>query len=571
MKTIKYFKYIAFSLLLGAGFTSCEDDDLGEAPRLFRPIASLENQNNNIIATWDNIKGAVTYELELLKAEGENENGDPIFNPYREAKAASSPYTFENVEWDEKYILKIKAVGSDIESKFYETDDLSVVFISKMKEIRTIDVAALVIWEVKGDPITLINIIPDNEGEAIEVKVSQQEFESGQKGIYGLTPETSYKLYAYSGDEQTGDTYQGRISFKTQASEDFDSKYGVGKYIDLREVSDSATILQSKEIKEKMDAIDGLALILKGGYEYKVNNSVKFKNSVTFVTGLSLEGNAVFIQSGGMQAESNAKVGYVTFEKINFISDKAYEKPISEYTAKGFDGRQVYNVNGTNSTIEEMTFKNCRIEGYRAIVRLQSDGEGVRNLTFDECTINGIGDQGAVTTNNKSGAIMENIIFKNSTLFNIVMLCDLRASEKVPSLNITDCTFCYAPIENTENANTPLLRFASNPVNTNIENTIFGPSMATTNSKGELLKTYNAGTAGSIMLNATEASVKVVNSYKTNFEWTAINEKTYPIEGLSSISSDEASLFVDPVKEEFNIKLNFEGAKTSGAVKWRMP
>ena len=74
MKAIKYFKYIVLSLLIGAGLASCNDDDLGTTPRLFRPVATIESQNNNIVVTWDNIKGASSYEIILFKMTGENED-----------------------------------------------------------------------------------------------------------------------------------------------------------------------------------------------------------------------------------------------------------------------------------------------------------------------------------------------------------------------------------------------------------------------------------------------------------------------------------------------------------------
>lgn len=545
--------------------TSCDDDDPNDPPRLFRPVTTLSNSGNNIIAKWDNMKGALSYNLTLMKATGEkDENNEDIYAQYREVSTENTSYTFEDVEWDEKYKLYIQAFGNNIESGVYETDDLSVVYITKMgTNPNTIDNAVLVEWKIDGNPITLLRIFPVDGGDTIDVVVSEAEYNLGKKAVWGLDSETSYRLIGYSGEEQTGDTYEGRISFKTAKPENYDEMFGSGKWLDLRGVEDTDIL--------KSDTIKGFeAIILQGGFEYKVNNSIVFSHSQTFVTGLTLEGNAVFIQSGGFQATGN--VDKVKFEKVDFISDKAYETPVRDYTAKSFDGRQVYNVNNTNSTINEMIFKNCRIEGYRAVVRLQGDTDGIRSLTFENCTLNGVGDQGVVTTNNKSAAI-DNIVFSNSTLLNIVMLCDLRASAGSLSLNINDCTFCYAPIETKANANTPLLRFGSNPVNVSINNSIFGPSLATDNSGGELLKTYTAGTAGSIFLNGSAASVGVTNSYRTNFSWTEIGEAkaTYPIESLEDIRVDEKTLFQEAEQENFMIMYSFGGSKTSGATKWRMP
>lgn len=166
---------------------------------------------------------------------------------------------------------------------------------------------------------------------------------------------------------------------------------------------------------------------------------------------------------------------------------------------------------------------------------------------------------------------MENITFTNTTILNIVLLADLRASATPPKFLISDCTFCYAPMETSENANTPLFRFLTNPVELTITNTIFGPSMASVGGTGGELITYNPGPKGSVFLNGENSIVGVGNSYKTNFTWTSITEKTYPLEGLNTISIDEEGLFQDPTEENFSIIYNFDGAKNSGAVKWRMP
>ena len=62
----------------------------------------------------------------------------------------------------------------------------------------------------------------------------------------------------------------------------------------------------------------------------------------------------------------------------------------------------MFNINGTNSTLKKISFKGCKIEGYRAMVRAQAATDGVQEIEVDNCIINGIGDQGVFTTNNKA-------------------------------------------------------------------------------------------------------------------------------------------------------------------------
>ena len=573
MKAIKYFKYIVLSLLIGAGLASCNDDDLGTTPRLFRPVATIESQNNNIVVTWDNIKGASSYEIILFKMTGENEDGTLIGTKYDEATTSTSPYTFEGVEWDEKYGVKIKAIGSELQSEYYETKAISVVYPTKLVSIRTIDIAALPTWSSGGNQITALEITPTEiEGEPIIVSITDEEYASGQKVIYGLKPNTAYTLTAYSGEELIRANYEGKLNFTTRESENFDEKYGEGMYIDLRGYDDP-NILISEEVKAKVDETEGLTVVLQGGYQYKTSSDtpLKFKKSVNFITGLSLEGNAIIVQSGAMQSESGANIAKLSFTDIDFISDKANELPIAEWTDKGFGGRQVYNVNGSKSMVGELTFKNCRIEGYRAIARLQGE-DGINRVLFNSCTINGIGDQAVVTTNNKAAATMDEIDFINCTITNIVQLCDLRSSKNSPTLTVSDCTFCYAPVDRTDKADWALFRMGSNTVSLIVENTVFGPSMQATAADGSVITPYVAG-KGSIFLNGTDGTAGVKNSYRTNFEWTKVGDKalTYPLDGLITIATDEKGLFTAPTAEEENYMFNFtfDGISSSGALKWR--
>ena len=67
MKTIKYLALAAVALATTCSFYSCSDDDsLGEAPRLFSPIPTLNSQKNNLLVTWNNINGATEYELTAI-------------------------------------------------------------------------------------------------------------------------------------------------------------------------------------------------------------------------------------------------------------------------------------------------------------------------------------------------------------------------------------------------------------------------------------------------------------------------------------------------------------------------
>lgn len=566
---MKFKKYIAMMLLAvatGSTFTACSDDEaLEEAPRLFRPVASLEVQNNNIVATWDNIKGADNYTLELYRViDTDATTGENTYELYETASCESSPYTFSNLNWDEKYMLKISCKGGTLASLVYDTDDINVSYISKLKSMKLIDNAARITWEEGGSVIKLIKFVPQVAGmEPVMKEVSEKEYENGTVDVVGLTPETPYIMYAYSSlEEQSNATYAGRISGTTPASIDFDTAYGAGMWLDIRNYDEKQVVDTLKTSEFWEDVEDGMTIILRGDFDYKVNGDVKFDRSVRFVTASTLGGNARFISSGGMQCAKGATVEWVKFENVDFISDKAipgggYEIATNKNT--GYGGRQVINENGTNSTLNELVFRGCHIEGYRAVVRAQADNDNINYILFDGCTINGIGDQGVTTTNNKK-ADWRNVTFQDCTITNVQLMGDFRSTAGEFSMNIHNCTFCYAPVEG---ASTGLFRFEKNPVNMVITKTLFGPSMATDGGKGSSLMTYQPGvTVGANLLNATAALVSVSNSFKTNF----LVQKN-PIEGLNELSFDETTLWVDPAKGDFKIKTGV-GEDGIGASKW---
>lgn len=559
-------KNILAIMLLAAtttGFlSSCSDKATdSQAPRLFRPVASLVTSNNTVTASWDNISGATQYNLTLYRVTGQDETGENIYEAVTSGSCESSPYTFEDLAWDEKYRVEISCAGNNIESKTYTTSDVNVAYPTSLKSSpKTIDNAARITWDLKGEQIKAIVATPEGEGDPVVVTLTDAQYEAGQIDVMGLKAGTKYIFTAYSDKEElSNSTYVGKVTATTSKPIDFDEAYGAGKWLDIREYDENMAkdTLKTPEFWEQVS--DGMTIILRGDFDYKVNNSQPFDKSVRFVTASTLGNNARFISSGGLTLAKGVNIDFIEFVNVDFISDKAMPGGVNEIatnTDKGFGGRQVFNINGTNSTLKKISFKGCKIEGYRAMVRAQAATDGVQEIEVDNCIINGIGDQGVFTTNNKA-ADFQKITLKNSTITNIVMLCDLRSSKGDLEFNIENCTFCYAPIETTANANTPMFRINGNKntVKLNVQNTLFGPSMYT-GGGGASITTYKAGEKGSIFLNGSETTLASVSkSFKTNFTWTEVgaNLTTYPLDGLQELSVDETGLWSAPASGEFKL------------------
>ena len=557
---------------------SCEDDDESTLSGLFRPVI---NENDNIvhgldddnspymIINWDNYSNANQY---VVKIEA-NDGSDT-----REITTDTTFYRFDKLQYDKEYNISISSANTvtNLTSKPFTLTTTSLDYptmLSTPSASDIIDVAARIRWNENADYDKLAIYKDDTDELVKEVTVSGDMLSALSTIIDELEPRTTYRVEAYKNGE-----YKGKKRFTTTAAENFS-----GSVIDLRLVHDTIakTYFNSDQLAFDVEAAQGqdLTYVLKGGFQYKISGGTALPataQKIKFVTGLTLEGNATFLQSGGFTMASEAEINEVEFEKIDFISDRTNggDYAVATNHDKGWGGRQVFNVNGTKATMKNLIYTSCSFTGYRAVCRAQSDKDNVNNITFNGCVINCIGDQGVITTTNKA-ADWQSVTMKNCTVTNIVMLCDLRSTKETLKFNIENCTFCYAPIETTANGNTPMFRLGSGNVDLTVKNTLFGPAMMTTDAGGTEIFTYTPGTVGSIFLAGTPANLNVDNSYKTNFAWTDLGTeeapKTYPLDGLSDLSLSETELWSNPTKGVFNIIGSQTGVdfKILGDARWQ--
>ena len=572
-------KKIIKSLLLlaavtaGTGtFVSCsDDDDLTTADALFRPIINTDDNieqgldDNTIpymIVTWDNYTSANQYTVKVEAVDGTDT---------KEITTSETKCRFDNLKYDTEYYVYISSANTEtgLTSKPYSVTTTTMDFPTQLSSVSTsdiIDTQVRVKWTGDDTAYDHLRLYKDTDNELVCDTVLTDGINAAQEIIFkGLDPKTTYRVEAFKND-----AYQGKKRFSTVASE----KYN-GVVFDLRGMDASTaksyitTDLIAADVAANPD--QDITYVLEGGTEYKISGGTKIpatSGTVKFVTGLTLAGNAKFIHSGGWALNNGEVVGGLYLEKIDIRSDKfADDDALAANTAKGFEGRQVFNINGTKATLHNITFKSCTIGGFRAIVRCQADGDNVENVTFDDCIINGIGDQGVVTTNNKK-VDMQSITFKNTTVNNIVMLSDLRSTVNTLKFSIENCTFCYAPIETTANANTPMFRLGSGNVALTVKNTLFGPSMASTDSGGGDVHCFKAGVAGSIFVSGTFDNLVVEDSYKTNFTWTdrgTDEPMINPLEGLTEAGMSETELWKDPTKGDFTVIGKIKG----GDARWQ--
>ena len=553
-------------------FTSCSSDkDLPKADALFRPII---NTNDNLelgltesfvpymIVKWDNYTDANQYTVKVV----------PVDASVAAKEVTTSELTcrFDGLEYDKEYFVYISSANTNtgLSSKEFSITATTPDYPTQLKTPTVTDIIDTQVRIKWGDTsYSSLKIYKDSNDSLVTDTIVSDDINAAKEIILkGLKQKTTYRVEAY-----VDNSYQGKKRFTTVASENYN-----GVVFDLREMDEATakSYISTAQIATDVEANSGkdIVYVLSGGTTYKIAGGTSIpatENSVKFVTGLTLSGNAKFVSGGGFAIAKGANVKSIEFEKIDFISDKfADADAIAKSSDKSFGGRQVFNINGVKSTLSNISFKNCSMQGYRAVVRSQADGDNITNVTLEDCLINGIGDQAVLTTTNKKGG-WEKVVIKNCTFTNIVMLCDFRSAtvkNNLPmDMTIENCTFCYAPME-AANANTPLFRVGDNTTIT-VKNTLFGPAMAS-------VKPFTASTTGSVFVTGNP-TVSVEQSYKTDFAWTSIGEgeaaTIYPLEGLAELGLSESALWSAPANGNFTITGKVSGIDFSklGDSRWQ--
>ena len=555
MKTI--FKSLLFLMAVTTGMTlsSCSsDNNLPAADALFRPVLT---ENNNIehgldenlspymIVTWDNFTDATQYVISAVANDGSDS---------QIITTDTTVCQFNNLQYDKEYNISIHCENTTtgLASKDFTLTTTTLDYPTKLASISTSDVIDTQV-RIKWSDVAYdrLDIFKDSSDELVTtIELTDEDNKAGNIIIRNLDPSTSYRVLAYSEDE-----YLGKKRFTTTGEEN----YGDDVVIDLRSLTEEesakyiTTDLITADIEANPDK--NITYVLQGGVKYTISSLTipAYAKRLKFVTGLTLAGNAEFINSSAITVAKGVEIEAIEFEKIHFYAGNG-EEDVKTNTKKAFSSKQVFNINGTGTTVKSLSFKSCRVDNYRAVVRGQTVNDHIQNTVFDDCIINGIGDQGVITNADKGGDF-QSMKATNCTFTNIVMFADLRKTKGAVTMDFENCTFCYAPMETTANANTPLFRFGSNNVTLNIKKTFFGPSMFTKDGKGADLTTFKAGENGSILLNASKTTVNVENSYKTDFTYTPFGETAtiYPIEGLTESKLSETGLWKAPAEGIFNV------------------
>ena len=534
--------------------TSCSDDDDAGSKVLLRPVTAMEIVQNKAYLSWKSVEGATEYIVEVYKVV---DKGEELYKT--ETVPGDRSSCVIDLDWEENYKFKVKCEGNGRLSGYWETEVTGILYRPlsiELGEARTIDTQALISWTPNDTVvITALTAVPMgletvNSQDIKVYNVSSEEYLAGSKIIDDLTPETSYRVSLYSGEEQNSDTYQARIEVKTAVTENLDEDYGTAYRIDLRNEAFDADYFNKLDWNS---LAEGTTFVLPAGKTYVLNSGetvIEFAHSVHFVTPQTLEDYPTFSFDNAFRIVEGGVVDKVTFKRINLRASKS----LSEVADNSLSGKQVICPESDVFLINTIDFTNCYIENFRSIVRSKKATGNVGAIAFKECTINAIGNQGIVSTDGKNGNYINDVSFDECTITNICGIADLRNSSSGKSISITNTTFCYAPMENS-------FLFRVDPsIAVKIENCVFGGSMKI---DGKLPKFNELGSGGQDDYTGVYP-FSSVNSFQANDRTSSKGNL-----GLSDSKMSTATLFTAPGTNNFKLNELFTGCSSVGASKWR--
>lgn len=534
--------------------TSCSDDDDAGSKVLLRPVTAMEIVQNKAYLSWKSVEGATEYIVEVYKVV---DKGEELYKT--ETVPGDRSSCVIDLDWEENYKFKVKCEGNGRLSGYWETEVTGILYRPlsiELGEARTIDTQALISWTPNDTVvITALTAVPMgletvNSQDIKVYNVSSEEYLAGSKIIDDLTPETSYRVSLYSGDEQSSDTYQARIEVKTAVTENLDEDYGTANRIDLRNEAFDPDYFNKLDWNS---LAEGTTFVLPAGKTYVLNSGetvIEFAHSVHFVTPQTLEDYPTFSFDNAFRIVEGGVVDKVTFKRINLRASKS----LSEVADNSLSGKQVICPESDVFLINTIDFTNCYIENFRSIVRSKKATGNVGAIAFKECTINAIGNQGIVSTDGKNGNYINDVSFDECTITNICGIADLRNSSSGKSISITNTTFCYAPMENS-------FLFRVDPsIAVKIENCVFGGSMKI---DGKLPKFNELGSGGQDDYTGVYP-FSSVNSFQANDRTSSKGNL-----GLSDSKMSTTTLFTAPGTNNFKLNELFTGCSSVGASKWR--
>lgn len=521
-------KQLIIAMSLISAMVACTKvDDLGEAPRLFRPVIkdALESNGNWVKATWQPITGSASYTAEI--------SVDSFRTVTARAKVDSSAYIFQNLQWEKLYQVRVRANAQDTSrsSRFAELGQIRTARFPSILNIPTIseinDNSVKVSWTPSGDAVSQVKILLASDSSVVAtVNLTAGDITNKFRVVSGLKSATNYIIFLYSGT-----AVRGWANFQTKAAL-------TGTIIDLRGITGNVNIL--RDTVPKIPA--GSIVLLKRGERYEINSTVNLARTVTFMAGDDLlnPSKPIIFMPQNFNITDGSTIDSIVFNDVTLLG--------SDYASK-----YVFNIN-TTCNIGKIRFENCTASIFRGVLRSQSKPVLIGSLEMNNCVVDSISNYGVFNIDVATSKA-DHIRITNSTIYRAERVITSRNNSL--SVLMENCTFNQAPMGNSSSYYVDYSTASSNNVTNGItiNNCILGIGK---NSNG-------AFTVRGIRVNAATV-INASNNYRTSDHVSAGND--FP--NIITYGKASTALWQSPATGQFRIIDNtFAGRNTSGDPRWR--
>ena len=504
-----------------------KEDELGEAPRLFRPVIkeALESNGNWIKTSWQAVAGSASYTAEI--------STDSFKTVAATVKTDTNVHLFENLYWEKLYQVRVKANAVDTakSSKFASLGEIktarfpTILNIPALSEVN--DNSVKVSWTTSGAAVTEVKILLAADSSVVKTAVlNGTDVANAYKLVSGLNASISYIIFLYSGT-----TVRGWANFTTKAAL-------TGTLVDLRNITGVPSLL----IDTIPDIASGSIILLKRGETYNISTTVNLNKTLTFMAGDDLLNPAkpIIYMPSNFNIVSGSVIDSLVFNDVVLRG--------SDYASK-----YVFNIN-TACNIGKIRFENCLAEFFRGVVRTQSQPALIGTFEVNNCIVDSIAGYGLITVDVATSKA-DVIKVTNSTFYKMEKVITSRNNST--SVLVENCTFNESPLGSSAAYYIDYSTAGTNNVTNGItvNNCIFG------------IGKYSSGayTVRDVRANAS-TTINTANNHRTSDHLSAGND--FPSINLLTISA--AQLWQDPAAGNFKIINNsFTARNTSGDPRWR--
>jgi len=540
-------------LLFALTVSSCKDDTLEEAPRLFTPVGLDITTSSGIgvcdlIIRWNAMPGVKNYTIALSMDSLQFQNIVEQFI------TTDNEYTFPAQRRGQRVSVRLRSNSNDLEHDSYYVEETFIIPLENIfYPVQSGDVKATSIT-VRFQQEALATYLKLNNLETGDVTIyplSDSDIAAGIYKMTGVNGSTNYRVEIYYGDE-----IRGQRTMTTAYAPSGPNVIFLPEDVDL------------VDVLTNIDNI-GKILILPENYEYTMTSTI------TIAGGMTIYGNpdgepALITASGSSPGSFFVLPPTATSDPIEFVYCN-FERGAGD--GLGTTGVYMFNMSaafGGEGSIKKLAYTNCRLANFgRGFLRVQGGAAGVvDSVVIDNCEVYNMGvangDYGFFHID-VANVELSNIAIRNSTFngvgchfiyFGQDRSTTQRGCKSVTIENSTLYRMMYSGSSrwfiNLGNVNNPYNSMIS------LRNLILGSTVL--NSTADPKPVHNGIKRDNVTLTVEEV-------YQTN-DWVV--QAATAIDDARNYNGSAIDLFVDPVNGNFAIKDgSFAGKDVAGDPRWR--